>query len=71
MKKTVHISKKFTAEVNGKLRTEAQWLDIFDWRDEQAREAERERQDEAMEADMVWYEGRRVPSLYREEMLRW
>lgn len=69
--KKLHISKRFTTDVSGKLRTEEQWLDIFDWREEQAREVEKERQEAAMEADMVWYEGRRVPSLYREEMLRW
>lgn len=69
--KKVHIAKKFTAEVNGKLRTEEQWLDIEVWRDEQAQEAERERQEAAMEADMVWYHGMRVSSLYAEEMMRY
>lgn len=71
MKKTVHISKHFTAEVNGKLRTEKQWLDIFDWREEQAKEAEKERQEAAMEADMVQYNGYMVSSLYAEEMTRY
>lgn len=65
------IKKGFDSVLNGKLRTEEQWLDIFNWREEQAREAERERQEAAMEADMVKYNGYMVSSLYAEEMMRY
>lgn len=69
--KKVHITKRFNAEVNGKLRTGAQWLDIEEWRDEQSRQDERERQEAAIESDMVLYNGYMVSSLYAEEMMRY
>lgn len=58
-------------KVNGKLRTAEQWARIEDERDEMARQAEREAQLEAEEADMVTYHGYEVTSEYAEQMERY
>lgn len=57
--------------VKGKLRTAEAWARIEDEREEMARQAEREAQLEAEEADMVYYGGRMVTSEYREQMERY
>lgn len=57
--------------VHGKLRTAEQWAEIEDERVERARQAEREAQLEAEEADMVYYGGRMVTSEYAEQMERY
>ena len=58
-------------KVNGKLRTAEQWARNEDERDEMARQAEREAQLEAEEADMVTYHGYEVTSEYAEQMERY
>lgn len=57
--------------VHGKLRTAEQWARIEDEREEMARQAEREAQAEAEEADMVTYHGYAVTSEYAEQMERY
>lgn len=57
--------------VKGKLRTAEQWARIEDEREEMARQAEREAQLEAEEADMVTYHGYAVTSEYAEQMERY
>lgn len=57
--------------VKGKLRTAEQWARIEDEREEMARQAEREAQLEAEEADMVNYHGYAVTSEYAEQMERY
>lgn len=57
--------------VKGKLRTAEQWARIEDEREEMARQAEREAQAEAEEADMVTYHGYAVTSEYAEQMERY
>ena len=57
--------------VKGKLRTAEQWARIEDEREEMARQAEREAQAEAEEADMVNYHGYAVTSEYAEQMERY
>lgn len=57
--------------VHGKLRTAEQWARIEDEREEMARQAEREAQAEAEEADMVNYHGYAVTSEYAEQMERY
>ena len=58
-------------KVHGKLRTAEQWARIEDEREEMARQAEREAQAEAEEADMVTYHGYAVTSEYAEQMERY
>lgn len=57
--------------VKGKLRTAEQWARIEDEREEMAKQAEREAQAEAEEADMVTYHGYAVTSEYAEQMERY
>lgn len=57
--------------VHGKLRTAEQWARIEDEREEMARQAEREAQAEAEEADMVTYHGYSVSSEFAEQMERY
>lgn len=57
--------------IKGKLRTAEQWARIEDEREEMARQAEREAQLEAEEADMVNYHGYAVTSEYAEQMERY
>lgn len=57
--------------VKGKLRTAEQWARIEDEREEMVRQAEREAQAEAEEADMVTYHGYAVTSEYAEQMERY
>lgn len=57
--------------VHGKLRTEAEWCRIEDERKERARQAEREAQLQAEEADMVYCGGRMVSSEYAEQMIHY
>lgn len=57
--------------VKGKLRTAEQWARIEDERAERAKQAEREAQLEAEEADMVNYHGYAVTSEYAEQMERY
>lgn len=57
--------------IKGKLRTAEQWARIEDEREEMARQAEREAQAEAEEADMVTYHGYAVTSEYAEQMERY
>lgn len=57
--------------VKGKLRTAEQWAHIEDEREEMAKQAEREAQAEAEEADMVTYHGYAVTSEYAEQMERY
>ena len=57
--------------VKGKLRTAEQWARIEDEREEMARQAEREAQLEAEEADMVNYHVYAVTSEYAEQMERY
>lgn len=57
--------------VKGKLRTSEQWARIEDEREEMAKQAEREAQAEAEEADMVTYHGYAVTSEYAEQMERY
>ena len=57
--------------VKGKLRTAEQWARIEDEREEMARQAEREAQAEAEEADMVTYHGYAVTSEFAEQMERY
>lgn len=57
--------------VKGKLRTAEAWARIEDEREEMARQAEREAQLEAEEADMVNYHGYAVTSEYAEQMERY
>ena len=58
-------------KVHGKLRTAEQWARIEDEREERARQAEREAQLEAEEADMVTYHGYSVSSEFAEQMERY
>ena len=58
-------------KVNGKLRTAEAWARIEDEREERARQAEREAQLEAEEADMVTYHGYAVTSEFVEQMERY
>lgn len=57
--------------VKGKLRTAEQWARIEDEREEMAKQAEREAQLEAEEADMVTYHGYKVTSEFAEQMERY
>lgn len=57
--------------IKGKLRTAEQWARIEDEREEMAKQAEREAQAEAEEADMVTYHGYAVTSEYAEQMERY
>lgn len=57
--------------IKDKLRTAEQWARIEDEREEMARQAEREAQAEAEEADMVTYHGYAVTSEYAEQMERY
>ena len=57
--------------VKGKLRTAEQWARIEDEREEMAKQAEREAQIQAEEADMVNYHGYAVTSEYAEQMERY
>lgn len=57
--------------VHGKLRTAEQWARIEDEREEMARQAEREAQAEAEEADMVTYHGYSVSSEFAEQMIHY
>ena len=57
--------------VHGKLRTAEQWARIEDEREERARQAEREAQLEAEEADMVTYHGYSVSSEFAEQMIHY
>lgn len=57
--------------VHGKLRTAEQWARIEDEREEMARQAEREAQAEAEDADMVTYHGYSVSSEFAEQMERY
>ena len=57
--------------VKGKLRTAEQWARIEDEREEMARQAEREAQLEAEEADMVNYHGYKVTSEFAEQMIHY
>lgn len=57
--------------IKGKLRTSEQWARIEDEREEMAKQAEREAQAEAEEADMVTYHGYAVTSEYAEQMERY
>ena len=58
-------------KVHGKLRTAEQWARIEDEREERARQAEREAQLEAEEADMVTYHGYSVSSEFAEQMIHY
>lgn len=57
--------------IKGKLRTAEAWARIEDEREEMARQAEREAQIQAEEADMVNYHGYAVTSEYAEQMERY
>lgn len=60
--------------VHGKLRTAEQWARIEDEREEMAKQAEREEQIEAIEAeenDMVTYHGYSVSSEFAEQMIHY
>ena len=57
--------------IKGKLRTAEQWARIEDEREEMAKQAVREAQLEAEEADMVNYHGYAVTSEYAEQMERY
>lgn len=57
--------------IKGKLRTAEEWARIEEEREEMARQAEREAQLEAEEADMVIYHGYKVTSEYAEQMERY
>ena len=57
--------------IKGKLRTAEDWARIEEEREEMARQAEREAQLEAEEADMVIYHGYKVTSEYAEQMERY
>ncbi len=57
--------------VHGKLRTAEQWARIEDEREEMAKQAEREAQAEAEEADMVTYHGYSVSSEFAEQMIHY
>ena len=57
--------------IKGKLRTAEEWARIEEEREEMARQAEREAQLEAEEADMVTYYGYKVTSEYAEQMERY
>lgn len=58
-------------KAHGKLRTAEQWARIEDEREEMARQAEREAQAEAEEADMVTYHGYSVSSEFAEQMIHY
>ena len=58
-------------KVNCKLRTAEAWARIEDEREERARQAEREAQLEAEEADMVTYHGYKVTSEFAEQMIHY
>ena len=57
--------------VHGKLRTAEQWAKIEDERAERARQAEREAQLAAEEADMVTQHGYKVTSECAEQMIHY
>lgn len=57
--------------VHGKLRTAEQWARIEDEREEMAKQAEREKQIEAEENDMVTYHGYSVSSEFAEQMIHY
>lgn len=57
--------------IKGKLRTAEEWARIEYEREEMERQAEREAQLEAEEADMVTYLGYKVTSEFAEQMERY
>ena len=57
--------------IKGKLRTAEEWARIEEEREERARQAEREAQLEAEEADMVTYHGYKVTSEFAEQMIHY
>lgn len=57
--------------IKGKLRTAEEWARIEEEREEMARQAEREAQLEAEEADMVTYHGYKVTSEFAEQMIHY